>query len=221
MKDKGYLGTSQHFSFPTVNSLNPTDRLVLLFFQNDKQKEWIYKGSEKLEHILNIKKRLAKDKPQKTQHKPQQPPQQTTQQHPPQEKTQQQPPQEKTQQLQQLSQHKKTQEPAITGRLLCFLHILPLLCTFPHRHVQVFIQWGKKVFSQPPIVQVLPLKKMREACNFHHRYTSTMRDKIRKTKSRKSHCRIFKEFICKLWWKISIWSITKFNLNTLCTLCWQ
>ncbi len=42
------------------------------------------------------------------------------------------------------------------------------------------IQWGKKVFSQPPIVQVLPLKKMREACNLHHRYTSTMRDKIRK-----------------------------------------
>ncbi len=53
------------------------------------------------------------------------------------------------------------------------------------------IQWGKKVFSQPPIVQVLTLKKMREACNFHHRYTSTMRDKIRNKKSRKSHCRIF------------------------------
>ncbi len=84
------------------------------------------------------------------------------------------------------------------------------------------IQWGKKVFSQPPIVQVLPLKKMREACNFHHRYTSTMRDKIRKKKSRKSHCRIFTEFICKLWWKMSIWSITKFHLNTLLyTLCWQ
>ncbi len=32
------------------------------------------------------------------------------------------------------------------------------------------VRWGKKVFSQPPIVQVLPLKKMREACNFHHRY---------------------------------------------------
>ncbi len=46
--------------------------------------------------------------------------------------------------------------------------------------VVVDVQWGKKVFSQPPIVQVLPLKKMREACNFHHRYTSTMRDKIRK-----------------------------------------
>ncbi len=44
----------------------------------------------------------------------------------------------------------------------------------------IYIQWGKKVFSQPPIVQVLPLKKMREACNFHHRYTSTMRDKTRK-----------------------------------------
>jgi hypothetical protein len=26
---------------------------------------------------------------------------------------------------------------------------------------QIHIQWGKKVFSQPPIVQVLPLKKMR------------------------------------------------------------
>ncbi len=72
----------------------------------------------------------------------------------------------------------------------------------------IHIQWGKKVFSQPPIVQVLPLKKMREACDFHHRYTSTMRDKIRKKKSRKSHCRIYKEFICKLWWKTSIWSPT-------------
>ena len=39
---------------------------------------------------------------------------------------------------------------------------------------------AKKVFSQPPIVQVLPLKKMREACNCHHRYTSTMTDKMRK-----------------------------------------
>ncbi len=47
-------------------------------------------------------------------------------------------------------------------------------------YIYIYIQWGKKVFSQPPIVQVLPLKKMTEACNFHHRYTSTMRDKIRK-----------------------------------------
>ena len=85
-----------------------------------------------------------------------------------------------------------------------------------------YIQWGKKVFTQPPVVQVLPLKKMREACNFPHRYTSTMRDKMRKKKkSRKSHGLIFKEFGCKLWWKISIWSI-KVNLNVLLyTLCWQ
>ena len=41
------------------------------------------------------------------------------------------------------------------------------------------LQWGKKVFSQPPIVQVLPHIKMREACNFQHRYTSTMTDKMR------------------------------------------
>ncbi len=39
---------------------------------------------------------------------------------------------------------------------------------------------GQKVFSQPPIVQVLPLKKMREACNFHHMFTSTMRDNKKK-----------------------------------------
>jgi len=56
-----------------------------------------------------------------------------------------------------------------------------------------YIQWGKKVFSQPPIVQVLPLKKMREACNFHHRYTSTMRDKIRK-KNPENHIVGFKKF---------------------------
>ncbi len=79
--------------------------------------------------------------------------------------------------------------------------------THTYIYIYIYIQWGNKVFSQPPIVQVLPLKKMREACNFHHRYTSTMRDKIRK-KSIKSHCRIFKECICKLWWKISIWSPT-------------
>ncbi len=56
------------------------------------------------------------------------------------------------------------------------------LSSFPYseRMSVLDIQWGKKVFSQSPIVQVLPLKKMREACNFHHRYTSTMRDKIRK-----------------------------------------
>ncbi len=54
-----------------------------------------------------------------------------------------------------------------------FLHI------YIYIYIYIYTQWGKKVFSQPPIVQVLPLKMMREACNFHHRYTSTMRDKIR------------------------------------------
>ena len=40
-------------------------------------------------------------------------------------------------------------------------------------------------------------------------------DKMRKNKSRKSHCRIFNEFICKLWWKISIWSPTN-KLSQTC-----
>ncbi len=61
-------------------------------------------------------------------------------------------------------------------------NIKKTLQIYTHTHYIhcIYIQWGKKVFSQPPIVQVLPLKKMREACNFHHRYTSTMRDKIRR-----------------------------------------
>lgn len=55
---------------------------LLLFFQKDKQKEWIYKGSDKLEHIVNIKKRLGKDKPEQTSP-------QRTEQSPEQQKTQQ------------------------------------------------------------------------------------------------------------------------------------
>jgi len=50
----------------------------------------------------------------------------------------------------------------------------------------VYIQWGQKVFSQSVIVQVLLLRMMREVCNFHHRYTLTMRDKMRK-KNRGNH----------------------------------
>ena len=46
--------------------------------------------------------------------------------------------------------------------------------------IYIYIQWRKKVFSLPPIVQVLPLKKMREACNVHHRYTSTDRQNEKK-----------------------------------------
>lgn len=42
------------------------------------------------------------------------------------------------------------------------------------------IQWGIKVYSGLPIVQVIPTKRMREACHFHESYSSTMRDKMRK-----------------------------------------
>ena len=62
--------------------------------------------------------------------------------------------------------------PHTFGHVVCVC-----VCTF---YIYTYIQWGKKVFSQPPFVQVLPLKKMREACNFHHRYTSTMTNKMRK-----------------------------------------
>ncbi len=67
----------------------------------------------------------------------------------------------------------------------CSVYIL-YIYIYIYKHIQyifwnyLHVQWGKKVFSQAPILQVLPLKKMREACNCHHRYTSTMRDKIRK-----------------------------------------
>ncbi len=69
--------------------------------------------------------------------------------------------------------------PIVPENTVCFICVL---CVFV-MYIFVLmtqIQWGKKVFSQPPIVQVLPLKTMREACNFHHRYTSTMSDKIRR-----------------------------------------
>jgi len=45
------------------------------------------------------------------------------------------------------------------------------------------VQWGQKVFSQPLIVQVLLLRMTREVCNFHRRYTLTMRDKMEKKMS--------------------------------------
>uniref|UniRef100_A0A8C1G8G9 [histone H3]-lysine(4) N-trimethyltransferase n=1 Tax=Cyprinus carpio TaxID=7962 RepID=A0A8C1G8G9_CYPCA len=52
--------------FETCTVLQLDGSLIQICFKKDKQKEWIYKGSEKLEHIVNIKERLAKDKPQKT-----------------------------------------------------------------------------------------------------------------------------------------------------------
>ena len=41
------------------------------------------------------------------------------------------------------------------------------MCNFWNYRVKVNVQWGKKVFSQPPVLQVFPLKKMKEACHFH------------------------------------------------------
>uniref|UniRef100_A0A8C2FPG5 [histone H3]-lysine(4) N-trimethyltransferase n=1 Tax=Cyprinus carpio TaxID=7962 RepID=A0A8C2FPG5_CYPCA len=96
--------------FETCTVLQLDGSLIQICFKKDKQKEWIYKGSEKLEHIVNIKERLAKDKPQKTalqktQHKLQQPYQQKTQQ------PQQQPQQQKVQQKVQQPQQQKVQQP--------------------------------------------------------------------------------------------------------------
>ncbi|XP_052440079.1 histone-lysine N-methyltransferase SETDB1-A-like isoform X3 [Carassius gibelio] len=99
--------------FESCTVLQLDGSLIQICFKKDKQKEWIYKGSDKLEHIVNIKQRLAKDKPpkkpsQKTQHKPQQPSQQKTQQQQPQQKPQQ-PSQQKTQQQQP---QQKPQQPS-------------------------------------------------------------------------------------------------------------
>ena len=40
------------------------------------------------------------------------------------------------------------------------------------------IQWGEQVFDTLPILQVFPLTKHVEVCNFYHRYTSTVKDGI-------------------------------------------
>ncbi len=46
--------------------------------------------------------------------------------------------------------------------------------------VCVYIYSGAKKYLVSHQLCKFSLKKMREACNFHHMYTSTMRDKIRK-----------------------------------------
>ncbi len=79
-----------------------------------------------------------------------------------------------------LSYHTATQDRGSECRDFGFISRIVTALIYIYIYIYIYIQWGKKVFSQSPIVQVLPLKKMREACKFHHRYTSTMRDKIRK-----------------------------------------
>ncbi|XP_051727894.1 histone-lysine N-methyltransferase SETDB1-A isoform X2 [Ctenopharyngodon idella] len=91
--------------FESCTVLQLDGSLIQICFKKDNQKEWIYKGSDKLEHIVNIKKRLSKEKPQQTAlQKTQQLPQQKTQQSP--------------QQKSQEAPQQKTQQPAKTGNAM-------------------------------------------------------------------------------------------------------
>ncbi|XP_051519584.1 histone-lysine N-methyltransferase SETDB1-A-like [Myxocyprinus asiaticus] len=45
--------------FEPCTVLQMDGSLIQICFKGDKQKEWVYKGSDKLEHIVNIKKRLS------------------------------------------------------------------------------------------------------------------------------------------------------------------
>lgn len=69
----------------------------------------------------------------------------------------------------------------------CFCHKAKVEDQF-----QFFKSPKHTVFSQPPIVQVLPLKIMTEVCSFHHWYTSTLR--VRMWKNIHPHW-IFKYFL--------------------------
>lgn len=53
-----------------------------------------------------------------------------------------------------------------------FLKVVKGVLSFPMCFFFVHTQCGKEVFSQPSIVQILPLRKMRKTCDFPHRYTS-------------------------------------------------
>ncbi|XP_048058537.1 histone-lysine N-methyltransferase SETDB1-A isoform X2 [Megalobrama amblycephala] len=91
--------------FESCTVLQLDGSLIQICFKKDNQKEWIYKGSDKLEHIVNIKKRLSKEKPQQTAlHKTQQSPQQKSQEAP--------------QQKSQEAPQQKTQQPAKTGNAM-------------------------------------------------------------------------------------------------------
>ncbi len=45
--------------------------------------------------------------------------------------------------------------------ILSILTIIINMYIYIYIYIYIYTQWGKKVFSQPSIVQVLPLKKMR------------------------------------------------------------
>uniref|UniRef100_A0A8C2JLJ8 [histone H3]-lysine(4) N-trimethyltransferase n=1 Tax=Cyprinus carpio TaxID=7962 RepID=A0A8C2JLJ8_CYPCA len=52
--------------FESCTVLQLDGSLIQICFKKDKQKEWIYKGSDKLEHIVNIKQRLLNTAPSLT-----------------------------------------------------------------------------------------------------------------------------------------------------------
>uniref|UniRef100_A0A8C4R0S2 G-protein coupled receptors family 1 profile domain-containing protein n=1 Tax=Eptatretus burgeri TaxID=7764 RepID=A0A8C4R0S2_EPTBU len=54
--------------------------------------------------------------------------------------------------------------------------------TLQTNNSQSYIQWEEQVFDTLPILQVFPLTKHVEVCNFYHRYTSTVKDGIENKK---------------------------------------
>ncbi len=105
-----------------------------------------------------------------------------------------------------------------------YIYILHFIYIYIYMFVYIYIYMysgAKKYLVSHQLCKFSHLKRWERPVIFIIGIPQLWETKYNK-KSRKSHCRIFKEFICKLWWKISIWSITKFHLNTLLyTLCWQ
>lgn len=102
-----------------------------------------------------------------------------------------------TRPLCQISQYKHTslmQNQNATPVKLCLLQ--ELLVVLLSYNVRAFVlacnihSWS----SQPPIVQVHPPKKTKEAFHFHHRYTSNIRDKIKKRIQKMTWCDLIKIF---------------------------
>lgn len=73
----------------------------------------------------------------------------------------------------------------------------PILISSSHK--LFYVQWGE-MFEQLQSSH----SQMRELCIRHHRWPSSVRDRML----------IFKEFICKSLWKINIRTVTKVQHNT-------
>lgn len=105
----------------------------------------------------------------------------------------------------------ETEVPAL--RPVCLTHVIVQLYSAFFRSENVFKSADQTLHGNISLsgaqkylagTQVVPLKKMRQVCNLHHSYTSTVRQNVEK-KSRKSLCMIFKLFIFIFLCKISIW----------------